>query len=542
MPSLRPRPSALPMFPGKLAAVPPTPPPRRYPEVDAKFIGAVVQAEDIRGLSRKNKFSERKEVRVKPAFDTACWSYLPPHSIYMGADMLEKPTVRKGLTKEDQELYVLNHYKHELAHARWTIRDLVTAQQDLLKIGVPFSLWNLFEDAYIEERSRVEDRYFFYWTKYELVKFSPRPESVFFALIQHEGDEAAVLSAIEAEVETLNIKPIRLDAKGLEVAQSRREALLKWYPRVVPYYRRAVKAECSEDLFPLLQAWVEEFGKQETKELSDLFIGFGLQLKPETVEQFNEGTEVVSGSPAPKKDDKDFTSGKAMPESNVPEIKKGSVLSKKPTTVPWARAEKIAATLGKAFRDVVHSVGTWEPNRKFSARHAISGRAPFRVKEVLGKARQKVVFIFELSGSMRGKAVDEGRVLLAAVNILAQKGYIEGHVIFCNTEAFETYRFPLGRDVIERVAATNSAEGLKLAIDANLKLVRQAERVMVYTDADIADLPMDREFLHMRSIFTWGLYAGQDQNAKDHLLEHFDKAIMRDNAEALADALLLQLR
>ena len=90
------------------------------------------------------------------------------------------------------------------------------------------------------------------------------------------------------------------------------------------------------------------------------------------------------------------------------------------------------------------------------------------------------------------------------------------------------------------MSAFAQAEGLENAIKGNLKLASNADYVMVYADGQICDSPIDKTGLHRHGVFTWGLYAGDEPDYLENMHLHFDKVIMRQNAEQLVDAMLLQ--
>lgn len=524
-------------------------PARRYPLSDEFYQHAIKNAVH-ESLFSPVTLEEKHEVRLKPGFQTACWAYLPPHRIYVGTDIFEKETVKPGLTPAQQEKYIANHFHHEFGHCLFTARDLRKTQQVLDTFKCPFSLYNLFEDGYMEDRYRREAEYAFNWTEYEYVTFSPRPESLLFALIQTEGNLAQVqeeLNRWEAKaspVEGLMLIPL----PGVAPSQTLTEML----PKVYAYFLRIVAVTESMHLMPLLKAWIDEYGLPPASAgsgMGDLSFSAELMTKPASLESFDHDTQVVSGANVSADTslptDKRPPGKKAVPKPNDKAVaRRGTVLHRKATTVDMGRAKAIALKLLKFFATKTRTVSTRTPQRRVSARHFAVGRAPYRVTEHERRGKKKVFVEVDCSGSMRGFHIMEGKILVAALSLLAEQGHIEGHValsaVLESGPSWELFELPLAPEVINRIQGYAGAEGLEYTMQENLKLLKEADYVFVYTDGQICDLPIDKEAFHRQGVYTWGLYAGDDPSLLEKMMEYFDKAIIRGSAEALADAMLVQ--
>lgn len=491
--------------------------------------------------------SDRQDVRLKPKFDTACWSYLPPHRIYIGLDLFEKESVRLGLSEEQQAKYIANHYHHERAHGLYTA-ELAKVSDWCAKRRIPFSLWNLFEDVYIEARYRVNTGYRFNWTELEFTNFGRRPESVLFALIQHEGNydrlvEFAKTWAPEAGAQD---GPLALDAQGSAVAANMHEAARAWLPRVKPYFDRAVRATESMDLAPLIEAWVDEFGlPPKSEDKGDMAQGLALQLSSAALAEFDKDAkpvyeDVEAGEAPPyqpqESDDKLLAkSGQVLVPSLAGEFREGP------------RARQLAQVLKALFEKEKKTVHSQVPSRRISAKRYALGLPAFRKPLLQGKAKQKVLVVFDMSGSMKGFHAREGQVLLAAFSELARMGLISGHVVFSavtasNRASHETYALPLSDHFLGSVAPCHGAEGLDAAIRSNLELAKEADHVFVYTDANISDHKVDKRGLHAKGVFTFGLYVGNDPEAHGRLMKYFDKGVVRKSVEDLVGAVLTEYR
>lgn len=505
-------------------------------------------------------FEEKHEIRLKPKFNTACWTFRPPHYIFIGEDLFNKPILRDGLNEEDLEKYVANHYHHEMGHALFTERNFKVLKKILAQSDIPWSLFNLCEDARIENLYRTRNGYSFQWTLIEKTDFSltERPEPLLFALIQAEGD----IEYVKRELDTFDF--MGAASKALfpispEEIEKLRKGQKLTVERIYRYYwPKILDAKNSLGLVPIMLEWLQEFGQPPAKPqsggsgsgagegLDDVELSAELAENDNAFEEFSEETSTVDATKSESDNDKKGKGKNKLgcnPDYEA-EAQQGKVLPDSVYAVDTVRAEALAKRMSKVFEDYVRMTSSRVPQRRISARHAVIGRPIYRKKTVLGRARKRILLIMDTSGSMYGFHSAEGRILLAALSTLAKKGYVEGHVVFSGVTrqpSWERYSLPLSHSVIERFEGHLGSEGLEYALQGNLDLAQQADLVMVYTDAQICDRPIDKVGLHKRGIFTWGLYAGEDKDCLEELERYFDRAIIRDTIEKVIDAMLVQI-
>jgi hypothetical protein len=529
---------------------------------------AAVKAALCEALFSSMQLKEKYDVRVKPGFETACWSYLPPHRMYVGTGIVGRG--KESLTEDDRAEYVKSHVRHEFGHAHFTERDSRVIQKELAAIKAPFQLWNLFEDARIEERYRSMECAF-NWLEYEDLQFSMRPESMMFAFIQAENDESIVRSfydgvdleanrfadlqkiqkmleeaagtpkgdALQAMADMLAMGP----PEPVELVRAKANALLD---RVWTYYSRIIAEPTTLGVFPILKEWLEEFGNPQStpnrgdegeEGESDLKLGYELADNKEAREAFEKGTiQVTAQTAGPSK-------GVAEAKrDDEPVQKHGNVLGATSHPMDLARVEALTKKFRKFFESEVRNVRTSSPQKRISARHYALGRPFYKVKQLEGKACKELFAVVDCSGSMSGHHIEEARIFVASLSRLARLGFVKGHIALSagRPSRWELYKLPVADDVIARITAFAGAEGLESTIKGNLKLAQQADYTMVYTDGQISDSPIDKQELHRHGVFTWGLYAGDEKDYLSGLQLYFDKVIMRHTAEQLVDAMLLQ--
>ena len=223
-------------------------------------------------------------VVVKPEFDTACW--IPPvgpkgsHVICLGDRMLArviefwanqcslpKPTpASKGISAtralnariaellalaSTEQVAKLEHLLflavvaygvHEREHALSTPRDLKAINAELKVLKLPFSLFNLFEDARIEEAARNRHERKFDWILLEDLCPTATATALMLRCVQLEGNK---------DEPALNLEE-PLGETGKTVAEAAKRIGDYYYPQ-------AAKAPNARALYPLMLEFQKEF-------------------------------------------------------------------------------------------------------------------------------------------------------------------------------------------------------------------------------------------------------------------------------------------
>jgi hypothetical protein len=513
-----------------------------YVRPDSFFKGALREALQ-EAILLPRTLVEKQEVKLKPGFNTACWSFQPPHRIYVGDKLFDKPNMRPGLSDDQLQRYIRNHYHHEQAHGLFTERDMALIHKALESIRAPFQAFNLMEDAVIEHRYRETNEYRFKWLEYETLFFNDRPETLLLALIQAEGDLKAVEDALDKWA------PPAVAGEPPVAPAGTIKALTDVLPRVHHYYERLCKLRSTMAVMPVLNAWLDEFGRPPSPPpgspgggLGDMELSVKLAMDPKLRQEFDASAGPLSEKPVAV-----GGKGAAVADPNhEAESQNGEVLAHEGDAVDMARASALSTKLLPLFKQASRTVASLVPTKRVSARHMAIGRSPYRKTTVQGKASKDILIVVDCSGSMRGSHMDEGKVLISALSLLAQRGFVTGHVALSivtgGVSRWQTFKFPMAQELIERIDAYGGAEGLEYTLKANLAKAKSADYVFVYTDAQICDRPIDKKGLHLQGIYTWGLYAGSGDNVLDSMMQYFDKAIMRATADDLVDAILAQTK
>lgn len=483
---------------------------------------------------------EKMETYRKPGFETACWSYNPPHVIMIGDGIFDRYVWRDTHTEDTLSQYLHAYNSHERAHAKWTERDLKKVKVELDKKKIPFSLFNLFEDARIEDRWRIEAKTEFNWLNFEKNAVDSIPEvdgpeqagAWFFSFIQAEG---------------------KLTPKADRVAKS------TVADKVYSFYERATLAADSWAVVPLMEEWLNEFpppppggggGGGSFEPRDGLELGMDLAMDPKAMADFLKDAKLVVNE-ARTKDGKGRYSNQladSVPDNTSPVLGDELFFLKKAKSIKFERADACAKKLAKGFQVKKGFVATAEPQKRIDARaYALGDDTFYRRKSVKQPGRKKGVLFMDCSSSMN-KAIDEGIIIAATLSRLARKGLFEGYLVLTvgSPPKWLAYKFPIADDKLCRLAGFGGAECIEHGIHATKHLWKHLDFAAFYTDANIVDTPINKTALHALGIFTYGLYAGNGFDAKSpvvgKMLKFFDKAIVRKDAEALTDALMLQLK
>jgi len=119
---------------------------------DVSDISTMIDEAYLRLVIKGLLDNEKYDIRMRRNFDTACWSFVPPHLIFVGDQIF------KNCTAKPKAYYAESYLVHEVGHSLFTERDLKAVNLALGASAIPFKLLNLAEDARIEwlMRSRLK--------------------------------------------------------------------------------------------------------------------------------------------------------------------------------------------------------------------------------------------------------------------------------------------------------------------------------------------------------------------------------------------------
>lgn len=547
-------------------------------------------------------------VMLKTNFNTACW--IPPtgsrgsHSIYYGDQMLSRVIEffikNKGISIASVSDYaakldaksetriadaieaqlvalkklvstsdwlglienctkaVAAYGRHERAHASETPRDLKKVNANLRSRGIPFDIFNWFEDARIEHISRIKlaGKPFDWLSFEEMAPLEAHPLALFARRIQLEG-------------------AVDVDAVGHPMAP-----LSKMASRIAYYYETAITYKSGELLYPLMKEFMVEFAEYLIKppnlagthfddsgssadgpaEAGDLSIAAEAADKgDEFFNEFESDAIVVGGTDEEgKKAEAEAKDGKGRGPNKEPVIAgsvkptavggrapEGKLLSATPGVIDAAfkaRLDTLVGMLMKMFKSNTLAIANESPGNRISSRHLARGEIRYIHKKVFGgKGKRRYEILFDCSGSMSGFPSREGKLLLLALNTIAKRGYLEGNLILTGwngkAHCWAKYPFPVQDEIILRITTSCGAEGIQGTMLDNLSDLKRADDVYIYTDANITDTPLDRGLFALHNIQPVGLYVGPEDCASS-MKDHFPQNIIDSSIERVVDRML----
>lgn len=562
--------------------------------------------------------SEKVNIEISAAVETACWSFIPPHRIVVG---------NVSHNSKRSEGYIQSLLWHELSHARWTERDYKKKSKALMDKRVPFKLYNLFEDARIEHLFREETGKKFNWVQDIPNKEATTPVEMFYSFVNNEGvyekegafggdiielrllhvgagarkentyfsinnqgkfsyaQIDALLKNTEYELTdgisctpsasatksrvledsfiksraikphgsvTFNRKGQRIDLVSYETKDNSKSlgrnrikvlsvklagSMDATFNKVVEFYHKACNAQNSMEIIDICAEWLKEFPESYKDELLNYYeqgskgrgTGKGDLMSPEDME--NISGESISGDENDKSPEKDAAE----------RMSKGSKaglgnLYGSPATFDETRLNKLTQLFKGIIKRGMVKYNSIIPSKKLNIRNYTLGSDKiFKKTQYENGKSEKLSVILDCSGSMSGSHLYAGKEFLIIINRLAKQGLIRGNIIL--TESLEQVLLPMPVDekIISSIR-TGGGEGFKKTIEKYGKVLQKSEKVFIFTDGEIGDVP-DSDYNRKLGIKTYGLYVGE-RDQTEQLRKYFDEAISKTTLEDVINELL----
>lgn len=177
------------------------------------------------------------------------------------------------------------------------------------------------------------------------------------------------------------------------------------------------------------------------------------------------------------------------------------------------------------------------PSKRLSIRHLVQGEAKYARREDFSRGAMHIDLIVDCSASMSGKPVESAKALVSALSELSSKGMIHGRAIFSSGEGWMACPLPMKPELIRKMDSFSGSEGIRAALDENVRQLREADAVFVFTDARITDQPFAKNHLSQRKVEPMGLYVGE-ASAEEHMAKYFERYLIRPNLEELCLAMV----
>jgi hypothetical protein len=462
---------------------------------------------------------------------TASWSFVNnKHKILVGTKCIQNIANANTQGSAAESVKLLKEViKHEVGHALYTDKTNKTFEA-LRSRGIPFTLFNLFEDCRIEYliAKNLPQYGRFYWHRY--IDFEERaqtPSEALYYLKQMEAMyrvsncKSQALSAYKRYMNDIGSLGTSCDyyqstnSKGKPVKMA--DGIIKYYIRYCEF------GNTLESQIEIIECWVKSFGVDIPKEYKGELLVNGKvdpNAKPsETINRTSE-TDPISNVSFDKITNRDFP-------ATLEELQHAKRISQKLSSI---------VRKGSIAKNKLAQVGS-----KLNIAKAITRNSNCFNSSGKNTGKRKVAMLVDFSGSMRQTwSVNGGKEFVSAFSLLAKSNLIKLDIVISyNNIGYNISNHDIS-DILEIYPNGNHE-----ALDTNLKrywpLVQKANTVILFTDGMLTGNIVNESQYRSKGI---DLIAACIPNAR-HLPKireacngYFSKTIMASNANDLSQKLI----
>lgn len=309
------------------------------------------------------------------------------------------------------------------------------------------------------------------------------------------------------------------------------------FNKVVEYYNRACNAQNSMEIIDICAEWLKDFPESYRDELLNNYeqgpkgrgIGKGDLMSPEEMESIS-GQSIYGDE-----------NGKSLEEEATEILSKGSkeglgTLYGNPETFDETRLNKLTQLFKGIIKRGMIKYNSIIPSKKLNIRNYTLGSDKiFKKTQYENGKSEKLSVILDCSGSMSGSHLYAGKEFLIIINRLAKQGLVRGNIILTESLKQVLLPMPVDEKIIHSIR-TGGGEGFKTTIKKYGKILQESEKVFIFTDGEIGDVP-DSDYNRKLGIKTYGLYVGNSDQT-EQLRKYFDEAISKTSLEDVINELL----
>lgn len=309
------------------------------------------------------------------------------------------------------------------------------------------------------------------------------------------------------------------------------------FNKVVEFYHKACNAQNSMEIIDICDEWLKEFPESYRDELLNNYEqgpkgkgkGKGDLMSPEEMESIS-GQGIYGDE-----------NGKSLEEEATESLSKGSkeglgTLYGSPETFNETRLNKLTQLFKGIIKRGMIKYNSIIPSKKLNIRNYTLGSDKiFKKTQYENGKSEKLSVILDCSGSMSGSHLYAGKEFLIIINRLAKQGLIRGNIILTESLKQVLLPMPVDEKIIHSIR-TGGGEGFKTTIKKYGKILQESEKVFIFTDGEIGDVP-DSDYNRKLGIKTYGLYVGETDQT-EQLKKFFDEAISKTTLEDVINELL----
>ena len=487
---------------------------------------------------------------IRPDYDTASWSFDgTSHRVALGenfAAAIQKiPTGTRVQQRSAVQEFAQQLLRHEAWHGRITHRDLRAVASECKSKRVPFVLFNLFEDARIEEVARHREKRGFGWSRWlNTTHVAKEPLEAFYCQV------------------VLERPGLMLDTLAPDPATGKPRFTGEQDRKVREFYERATRASSTLQIIDLCAEWMAYWRSDEGGERKD----GGTVARPGTVPTLKDGVgEEWDGSAGEAREEgakaqAEDDSRKAGPGHRI--VTGSSDAMAASTRMPFSHYQEgssepmdrqAVARLAQRLDGVIVASASRSTARLASSGSRLHIPALASQSESAFRAPGKrggtptFCIVVDMSGSMSAEWDRHGRLFTAAMLRLLREGRINGSVILTGGDSHAIVPSTITDRDFDRLRPSKRNETIAATLEACREMVTAAHFTVVYTDAQITDGSVDAKRWRMRGVELVGACIvpkdeGYDRTAiVGAMRTHFGNSVMAATGEALALALVSKL-
>lgn len=309
------------------------------------------------------------------------------------------------------------------------------------------------------------------------------------------------------------------------------------FNKVVEFYHKACNAQNSMEIIDICDEWLKEFPESYRDELLNNYEqgpkgkgkGKSDLMSPEEMESIS-GQSIYGDE-----------NGKSLEEEATESLSKGSkeglgTLYGSPEAFNETRLNKLTQLFKGIIKRGMIKYNSIIPSKKLNIRNYTLGSDKiFKKTQYENGKSEKLSVILDCSGSMSGSHLYAGKEFLIIINRLAKQGLVRGNIILTESLKQVLLPMPVDEKIIHSIR-TGGGEGFKTTIKKYGKVLQESEKVFIFTDGEIGDIP-DSDYNRKLGIKTYGLYVG-DSDQTEQLRKYFDEAISKTTLEDVINELL----
>jgi hypothetical protein len=458
---------------------------------------------------------------IDPSVPTACWSWNGAgHQIKCGLKLHEICNSSTRTSEAKMKRFAEAVIRHETEHGRQS--DRTNAVGDACQTaGVPFRLWNLFEDCRIEYNSAIRSNGdgAFRWVNFQDVDdVYSMASSLLWAT---KTNEAGIKKQPSASVPKWSGAD-----EMLYQGKSKKTRLI-----VLEFYRRAIACATSLQLIPICQEWISIFGAEVDDSIA------------------TDNINGVRDPNAPMTDSEQSKDG--VHDDNAPaEDKPAHKWSTTPNAMNDSQVSRIARSLNQVIQNAKVTRNRLNCNgNKLDASQAMQGSEKAFRNRGRTNGKRSLALIIDMSGSMTSTwRVDGGKEFVLAFRELARQNKLDLEILLTqNYHTAQSYR--VRHDDCDQwlndLHPDGNGEQIMKCMKRFDSIIKRSTTSVIFTDSYLADSDIDTEQYRRMGLNTIACYIEPKEwkipRGRSRMNEHFARSVIATEANELARRLMREI-